>query len=142
MKHIGDELDVILKSRKIVKRKFAEQLGMTDVNLSKILKKASVDAALLNKIAGLLCIPVSYFFNEEIEGTSANIGHKVTRQSNRMDGNISLSDCGSRLTTVKMELEKAQIEINFLRKEVNDKNSLIAEKERYINLLLLQQKHD
>ena len=142
MKHIGNELDAILKSRKIVKRKFAEQLGMTDVNLSKVLKKPSVDAALLNKIAGLLCIPVSYFFNEEVEYSPTNIGHKISGQGNKISGNITLADCESQLSTVKTDLEKVQIEVNFLRKEVNDKNSLIAEKERYIDLLLQQLKRD
>lgn len=142
MKHIGSEIDKILRSRKIVKREFAEQLQMTDVNLSRLLKKPSIDAALLSKIAGLLCVPVSCFFNEEIEFTANKFGHNVIGKGNQVGDNSSFSDCQGKLEKAQAELDKARIEINFLRKEVNDKNSLIAEKERYISLLLQQQKHD
>lgn len=66
MKHIGNEIDTILFKRQLKKKDFANSIGMSDVNLSKVLKKASLDAALLEKIAQALNIPASYFFENTI----------------------------------------------------------------------------
>ncbi len=139
MKHIGEEINNILMSRKIVKKRFAEELGMTDVNLSKIFKKKTIDAALLNRIAKLLNLPISHFFDEKSE-TAPNIGHQVIGQGNQV-GDILLSDHKSKMTLLERKLEKALVENDFLRQEIADKKALIEEKERYISLLL-QQKHD
>lgn len=64
MKHIGNEIDALLFQKQIKKKDFANSIGMSDVNLSKVLKKVSLDAALLEKIATALNIPASYFFND------------------------------------------------------------------------------
>lgn len=66
MKHIGNEIDTLLFQKQIKKKDFANSIGMSDVNLSKVLKKASLDAALLEKIAVTLNIPASYFFENTI----------------------------------------------------------------------------
>lgn len=68
MKHIGEKTDIILIERQIKKKDIADKLSMTDVNLSKVLKKASIDALLLEKIASELNVPASYFFEEEEGG--------------------------------------------------------------------------
>lgn len=138
MKHIGSELNKILIDRKIKKKDFASKLGMTDVNLSKIFKKDSIDAALLGKIAELLNIPVSHFFDGKSNVT--NIGHKVIGQGNQV-GDILLANYENQLS-LERKLERTIVENEFLRQEVADKKSLLEEKERYIKLLLRQLKHD
>lgn len=71
MKHIGKEVDNILFQRGLKKKDFADMLGMSDVNLSKVLKKSSVDAQLLEKIAINLQVPVSSFFDDAVAGSVA-----------------------------------------------------------------------
>lgn len=139
MKHIGEELDKILKERKIKKKDFAAQLGMAPENLSKIFKKESIAAELLGQIAELLGISVSYFFDEKSDATT-NIGHKVIGQGNQV-GDILFSDRDKQLS-LERKLERAIVENEFLRQEIADKKSLLEEKERYIKLLLEQLKHD
>lgn len=139
MKHVGKELYNILRDRKIKKKDFAAQLGMSPENLSKIFKKESVDAERLGQIADLLNLPISHFFDGKSDATT-NIGHKVIGQGNQL-GDILLADHEDQLASLERKLEKAQVENNFLRQEIADKKALLEEKERYINLLL-QQKHD
>lgn len=121
MKHIGEETDIILIERQIKKKDIADKLSMTDVNLSKVLKKASIDALLLEKIASELNVPASYFFEEE-EGGRIFVGYKIRETGNRVKGDITLSDC-------RTELEKAAIEIECLKQ-------VVPEKERIIDVLI------
>lgn len=125
MKHIGKEINAILESRKIVKKRFAEEIDTTEVNLYKILKKSSIDAALLSKIASALCIPVGYFFDEEVVINKTDIGHKVSGSKNKVEGSITLADCEG-------ELERAKVQIAYLKREIEDKEKLIDEKEKLI----------
>lgn len=139
MKHVGEELYKILKDRKIKKKDFAAQLGIAPENLSKIFKKESVSAERLGQIAKLLDIPISHFFDGNQE-TTTNIGHNVIGQGNQV-GDILLTDRESQLS-LERKLERMIVENEFLRQEIEDKKSLLEEKERYIKLLLEQLKHD
>lgn len=71
MKNIGIEIDKILKERKLKQKDIAEKLDMTPMNLSKILRKNSIDAELLERIAILLGINVGYFFDEPLSELKA-----------------------------------------------------------------------
>jgi len=64
MKDIGNEVNKILTNRKIIKKDFSAKLGMSPVNLSKIFKKGSVDALLLERIAKALNVSITVFFDE------------------------------------------------------------------------------
>lgn len=125
MKHIGKEINAILESRKIVKKRFAEEIDTTEVNLYKILKKPSIDAALLSKIASALCVPVGYFFDEEVIVNKTDIGHKVSGMKNKVEGDINLAACEG-------ELERAKVQIEYLQREIENKNQLIEEKDKMI----------
>lgn len=65
MKNVGFELDQIISQRRLKQKDVADMLGMSSVNLSKILKKESIDAELLEKITTTLRIPISHFFESE-----------------------------------------------------------------------------
>ena len=73
MKHIGSEIDKLLHAKGVKKKDFAKMLEMTEQNLSKILKKDSIDAALLEKIAKTLNVSPIYFFdgNEDVPHNGA-----------------------------------------------------------------------
>jgi len=107
MKHIGNELNIVLSTRRIKKKVFAEKLGMSDVNLSKVLKKDSVDAELLERITKLLELPISFWFEEEVTLNSLNTA------SERHSSPEGSSDT----------------EIQFLK-------TLLVEKERTIQILM------
>lgn len=125
MKHIGNEINRILTERKVVKKRFAEEIGTSEINLQKIIKKASINTALLSKIANALCIPVEYFFDEEVVINKTDIGHKVSGSKNKVEGSITLADCEG-------ELERAKVQIAYLKREIEDKEKLIDEKEKLI----------
>ncbi len=128
MKHIGNEIDSILAQRKIKKKDFAKKIEMTDVNLSKVLKKASIDSLLLEKIANALSISASYFFDKQDQCSYTEIGHRVFGTGNKIAGNISLPNCIA-------DLEKAHMEIGFLKKELASQKLLTEEKERLITII-------
>lgn len=110
MKHIGNELNVVLSTRRIKKKVFAEKLGMSDVNLSKVLKKDSVDAELLERITNLLQLPINFWFDENVT-------------LNSLKSNPDLKE------SLSTDSNQCDAEINFLR-------TLLAEKERTIQILM------
>lgn len=136
MKHIGKEVNAILESRKIIKKRFAEEIDTTEVNLYKILKKSSIDAALLSKIANALGIPVGYFFDEDVVINKTEIGHRVSGSKNKAEGDINLAACEGELERMKVQIENLQREIEDKNKLIDEKDKLIAEKERLINVLM------
>ncbi len=111
MKHVGNELNNILSSRRIKKKTFAQTIGMTDVNLSKVLKKDSIDAELLEKISLALRVPISFWFDDKM--TLSKIS-------------LSMDDKDKELLS---ELEQRDSEIDFLK-------VLLSEKERTIQILM------
>lgn len=64
MKHAGKEIYNIIKNKRLKQKDVANMLNMSTVNLSKIFKKESIDASLLEKITKTLNIPINYFFDE------------------------------------------------------------------------------
>lgn len=125
MKHIGNEINRILTERRVVKKRFAEEIGTSEINLQKIIKKASINTALLSKIANTLGIPVGYFFDEEVVINKTDIGHKVSGSKNKVEERITLADCEG-------ELERSKVQIAYLKREIEDKKKLIDEKEKLI----------
>lgn len=136
MKHIGSEINAILESRKIVKKRFAEEIGTTEANLHKILHKASIDAALLSKIASHLQVPAAYFFDENIVIHPAEIGHRVSGSQNKVEGDIHLAACEDELEKAQMQIKQLQVEIESKNLLLEEKNKMIAEKERLIGVLM------
>jgi transcriptional regulator with XRE-family HTH domain len=117
MKHIGNELDIILsKNRKLKKKDFAEKIGMTDVNLSKIFKKSSIDAELLEKISKILNVPISFWFDEmpsDFQVSQKGNGNVIGNKNQ-----VTISDCENKL-------EVAYKEIEHLKLRLKDKEEII-----------------
>lgn len=115
MKHIGNELDRILSSnRRIKKKEFAKKINMSDVNLSKIFKKESIDSALLERISKTLNIPISFWFDEK-----ADIP-KITQTGN---GN-------------KSQVGNGNVIVESQANEIEHLKQLLEEKERTIQILM------
>lgn len=87
MKNIGSEADRIIREKKLKKKEIAAQMGITDVYLSQIFKKESIDAYLLEKLSRAVRVPISFWFDESIninksiangEGSAASIYGNAT----------------------------------------------------------------
>ena len=113
MKHIGFEVGKILIERKIQNKFFAEQLSMSDINLSNIISNESIDALLLEKIAKLLKISISFFFDDDYCSIIQN-GNAKRDIVLIGKGNISIN-----------ESEKLKIENKFLKRQIKDKEEII-----------------
>ena len=72
MKHIGHELFSIIEQKKLVKKEIAEQVGITPVYLSAIMRKDSIDAELLEKICKAVGVTPAYFFYDYKEDTASS----------------------------------------------------------------------
>lgn len=124
MKSVGTELNKLLNERGIKKKDFASKLHMTDVNLSKILKKDSVDASLLEKIAKELNIPVSYFFTEN-QLNSDNC-RTLKLASDKTELSNDSGESSNRVQQLEEALKIKDQELQELRQRLKDKEQLIG----------------
>jgi transcriptional regulator with XRE-family HTH domain len=116
MKHIGNEADSIIRKKKLKKKDIADKMGITDVYLSQIFKKESIDAGLLEKLSQAIRVPVSYWFEND----------GVVNQSIVNGNGSAASVYGDATAGVLADKDK---EIEHLRQ-------LIEEKERTIQILM------
>jgi transcriptional regulator with XRE-family HTH domain len=65
MKSIGDKIKNLIENSKYTVTQVASNLGMTNQNLYKILKKDSVDSKILVELSKLFGVPISYFFDDQ-----------------------------------------------------------------------------
>lgn len=118
MKHIGKTLKEYIESHQLVKGEVAKQVGISYNYLSTIFKQPSVDAGLLEKLCVAIGLHPSEVFDvpEEIENRYQYIWAKTL-------------------------LGNAKVEINAndnLRALLEEKERIIAEKERTIQILMGQ----
>ena len=113
-------------SRKITIRKLAEELGLQDAALHKIMQKGTTSTDKLETIARILNVPVSTFFEKNLcERSNVNVsgeGHKI------QSGSINIM------------VEQQEKEIEHLKALLREKERVLEEKERTINILLNQNK--
>ena len=111
MKHIGHELFNIIEQKKLVKKEVAEQIGITPVYLSAIMRKDSIDAELLERICKAIGVSPAYFF-DDYKGDSNQI-----------------SDVNATAVMGVASVNISQGEVDLLK-------SMLAEKERTIKILM------
>lgn len=123
MKNVGNEADKIIRERRLKKKDVADKMGITDVYLSQIFKKDSIDAKLLEKLSHAIRVPITFWFEEEnIKNLSIASG-KGSAASIYGDA-------------VAGELVSKDKEIEHLKMLLMDKDIIIEEKERTIQILL------
>lgn len=116
MKHVGKILKDYIESHGLLKTQVAKQVGITYNYLSTIYKKESIDAELLERICVAIGLHPAVFFDfpEEAGSTYKDIWAKTI-------------------------IGNAQVQINeneSLRELIAEKDRMIAEKERTIQILL------
>lgn len=105
-------------------RKLAESIGMSEQNLHRCIRVNQIQAYQLEQIAHLLEVPVVCFFDEEVVCENNKIG-KVSGTGNRVQqGHVNVM------------LESQEREIENLKLLLTEKDKVISEKERLIQILM------
>lgn len=115
MKHFGNQLDEILKKKRIKQKDFAEQIGITAVTMTKWKSLGSIDAAKLENISKVLNVPITCWF-DEIQSNQTIVtgnGNAAT-----VFGNATVSQLADK------------------DKEIEHLKQLLKEKERTIQILM------
>ena len=135
MKHIGNEIDRIIKKKGLKTKDLADTLGITRVYLSQIKKKSSIDCELLDKIAIALGEDISIFFDnapgEVINATSSIINKNVIASS--IDNRQYYSDSPD---VLRAQVELLEERIKEKDSQIKEKDSQIKEKDSQIKELL------
>lgn len=96
--------------KKIPLNKMAEQVGMSEQNLHRSIRNNKIDAGILGKIAHVLGVSVTIFYEEMLVKPNS-------------DTNKSDSD---RIKYLEELLENRSREIELLKETIRDKNDIIA----------------
>lgn len=114
--HLISEL---LEKKKMSMKDFCAQVELTDVSVRRIIERNSTKTDILERIARVLKVPVSCFFGEQ-SGICVNGGYNQVHSG---QGN-------------QIMLTPEQREIEHLRELLAEKDKVIEEKERLIQILL------
>ncbi len=133
MKSVGSQIEKIIHEKGLKNKDVAKGLNMTAVNLSKILRKESIDSALLERFAKYFEVPISLFFEDENGSSAINLGEKNIALAG--SGNNFFKENAQDVNTISKITELEQ-KVQHLTELIKQKDIIIAEKERLINTLL------
>lgn len=120
MKTIAEKINFLIFKRKIKLLDLAIYLKISDVGLRKMIKNDSFKADVLYKIANYFKLPIGYFF-DEVNNNGIDIGHKINGDNNKIESDITSSECQAQLANALKEIEYLK-EINKLLKQKQAKN--------------------
>ncbi len=112
----------LMDENRVKKVTFYQSLGISKTQLDNILNGKSLPGSdKLEMMANYFNVPIDYFFDRDSERSILNIGNTVSGNGNNID-NYSMSEC--------------QKEVEHLKAILEEKEAVIAEKERTIQILL------
>lgn len=112
----------LMDENRVKKVTFYQSLGISKTQLDNILNGKSLPGSdKLEMMANYFNVPIDYFFDRDSERSILNIGNTVSGNGNNI-GNYSMSEC--------------QKEVEHLKAILEEKEAVIAEKERTIQILL------
>lgn len=116
--HIGQEIDNYLKSKDITQAKLAESMGVLPSQITRIIKKHSIDSGKLTSISNILDHNFFLDFYGNYKETSANLAiqaglyigkyHKLLVDYERV--NRELSDSKIEINQLKLEISRLEEE--------------------------------
>ncbi len=115
----GEELKKRLKGERYSITGLAEKLGMSQQGLSQALSVKDVKTGLVEDLARVLNLPVSFFFGEDANCNNATA-----------NGDSSVAAINSNVTMENNEV---------LKERIKNLETLVAEKERTIQILMSKQ---
>lgn len=110
MKHFGKLFTELLYRSGYTQKAVGEKLGLSHVTVTRLKEQPSVDAATLESVCRLFRVPVTLFFDSDVQKAE----------------NTALSAAA----------QTAGVELEMLRAENRMLNQLVSEKERTIQILL------
>ena len=118
-----DKIRRLFEDRNISQAQFIKDTSISKSNLYVWLNNTSIPGAdNLEIIADYFNVPIDYFFDRETNSLGISIGHQVKGYGNKISGDITLSEC--------------QKEIEHLNALLEEKERVISEKERTIQILM------
>jgi len=122
--HIGNKIQQLVEDRGLSVTGFAKKINRGREYVYTIFKKEEMDTGLLKQIAKALSVPVICFFEEEEVYENNQIG-KISGTGNRVQqGHVNVM------------LESQEREIENLKLLLTEKDNVISEKERLIQVLM------
>lgn len=119
---IAHKFEQLLSDNKLTKKDFCAEIGISTTALDNALKGGDMRISNLLKIAEYFNLPVDYFIRENKDNTSG-IGNNLNIQGN-----------GNRLSHITQT--ECQKEVEHLKAILAEKEAVIVEKERTIQILL------
>ena len=120
----GKELKDKLAKQGIPASAIAEKIGISPQAINSTFNAADVKSGTLERIANVLGVNMSFFYPTEGSGVSIAGNNNISGNNNAV-GNVTIGDAAVLHERVK-----------FLEQQVKDKESLLAEKERLIKVLM------
>ena len=118
-----DKIRRLFEDRNISQAQFIKDTSISKSNLYVWLNNTSIPGAdNLEIIADYFNVPIDYFFDRETNSLGISIGHQFKGNGNKISGDITLSEC--------------QKEIEHLNALLEEKERVISEKERTIQILM------
>ena len=119
--HIGQEIDNYLKSKDITQAKLAESMGVLPSQVTRIIKKHSIDSGKLTSISNILDHNFFLDFYGNYEETSANLAIQVGLYMGKYNKLLlEYEEVNRQLLDSRVEAEKLKKEITELKSEIND----------------------
>ena len=113
----------LLEERGLTKVSLFTHIGISKKGLDDIINGVHAPkVTYVEALADFFKVPIDFFFDRDINSSGINIGHQVKGNGNKVSGNITLSECQKELEHMKALLE--------------EKDKIITEKERTIQILM------
>jgi transcriptional regulator with XRE-family HTH domain len=131
--HIGNKIKQLVDShRKMTNKEIAEKLGMTEVNFYKVLKKEDLSTELLKKIAEILGVSVSWFFQSDYKKVGEEIPSIFTSNDTT---DKTIADQLTKLLEQKDKLiDQKDKQIEFLQRELEKREQTIDNKQETLRV--------
>lgn len=115
----GERLKEIIFKHKVSQSEIARQLGMSHQSLNQMLSAADVKSSLLERIAQVLNVPISFLYGEhDTQNAVANgDGSVAVTGNNNVAGNVTMGDAAvlqERVTMLERLLEEKERTIKIL----------------------------
>ncbi len=132
--NLEEKIKKILSDKKLSQEKLANKIGMSKANLYNCFKRNSIETKNLEKIAEVLEVPVSYFFDENDKAGDINIKYAKTKGSGNIV-NIADSSVKNDKTTEDIKAIKLEMEVKSLKQQLKDKEEIIDNLKQMIDVL-------
>ena len=119
----GLKINKLLEERGITKVNLFTHIGISKKGLDDVINGVHAPkVTYVEALADFFKVPIDFFFDRDINSSGINIGHQVKGNGNKVSGDITLSECQKELEHMKTLLE--------------EKDKIITEKERTIQILM------